>query len=253
VRQILKQPNQPAAMLLFMMNKSGQNVQDVHIPIGRHYGLPMVSFRDALWPEVQAGRIAWEDIEADQVHPNDRGHRYAAEFVTHVLDEALAHLPAERPLPAPPPLPAPEISDVFEHATYLNADTITPRLNEGWQVMREHPFAGLFGPAWKATAPGSVLEFEVRAPTVSILFWRTKGPTGMAEAQVDDLPPVKVDAWFGADWGGYTPFQIVARDLAPGKHVLRIKVLPEKNPASTGHEFRLHAIMLAGQGVSPAK
>jgi len=249
VRQILKQPNHPAAMLLFMMNRAGKNVQDAHIKIGRHYGLPMVSFRDALWPEITAGRMAWKDVEADEVHPNDRGHQYAADLVTAVLDGVLsARDPAARVrLPKIAPLPAPKVSDLFEHATFLNADTITPKRNQGWQPLRKHAYAGLFGSGWRADAPGSVLTFEVEASVVSVMFWRIKGNMGMAEAQVDDGSPVKVDAWFGADWGGYMPFQLVARDLKPGRHILRIRLLDEKNPASKGHEFRLHAVMLAGR------
>jgi len=246
IRQVLKLPNRPAAMLLFMMNKAGHNVQDAHIPIARHYGLPMVSFRDALWPEIETGRIAWDDIEADVVHPNDRGHRYAADLVTAVLAKVLADLPPDARLPKPPPLPAPKISDVFEFATYLNAETINPKRNQGWQLIRKHPYAGLFGPGWKTDTPGSVLEFEVDASAVGVMFWRIKGDMGMAEVQVDDSPPVKVEAWFSADWGGYMPFQSVARDLKPGPHVLRVKLLETKNDASNGHEFRLHAIMLAG-------
>ena len=34
------------------MNNAGGNAQEWHGKVGEHYGLPMVSFRDALWPEV---------------------------------------------------------------------------------------------------------------------------------------------------------------------------------------------------------
>lgn len=41
--------------------------------------------RSRLWPEIEAGRLKWEDVEADTVHPNDRGHAYAARFITERL------------------------------------------------------------------------------------------------------------------------------------------------------------------------
>ena len=69
IRQILKQPQQPAVVLLFMMHRNGTNAQEWHGKVGRHYGLPMFSLRDALWPEIEAGRLKWEDVEADTVHP----------------------------------------------------------------------------------------------------------------------------------------------------------------------------------------
>ncbi len=246
IRQALGQPNKPAVMLLFMMTKTGSNAQNRHIPIGRHYGLAMVSFRDALWPEVQNKRIAWNDIEADEVHPNDRGHQYAADCVTRVIQEVKAKLPADDRLSEIKPIPAPKISDTFQRTAFFNAETIRPQRNEGWQPLKDHPFAGLFGPGWKATAPGSVLEFDVEGSAVGVIFYRIKGGMGIAEAWVDDARPVKMDAWFSADWGGYTPYQLVARDLKAGHHILRIRVLDEKNPSSTGNEFRLHAVMSAG-------
>ncbi len=90
VRQVLQLPNHPAVLLLFTMHNNGSNAQEWHSRVGRHYSLPMVSFRDALWPEIQAGRLKWSDVEADIVHPNDRGHGYAAQFITRLLEAALA-------------------------------------------------------------------------------------------------------------------------------------------------------------------
>jgi len=243
VRQVLSQPNQPAMMLLFTMNKAGANAQEWHSKVGRHYGLPMVSFRDALWPEIQAGRMKWEDVEADEVHPNDRGHHYCADFVTAVLDAVFAKLPADADLPPIEPLPAPLISDVFEHATFFNAETITPTTNQGWKTTEAWPF----GKCWEAEAPGSVLEFEVEGTAVSVVYWRIKRDMGRAEARVDGGPPVTLDGWFEADWGGYAAWALVARDLAPGKHMLRVRVLEEKADQSTGHRFQVQAVMAAGR------
>jgi len=243
VRQVLSQPNQPGMMLLFTMNNQGGNAQEWHSKVGAHYGLPMVSFRDALWPEIEAGRMKWEDVEGDEVHPNDRGHKYCADFVTAVLDAALAKLPDDKDLPPIPPLPKPLISDVFEHATFFNAETITPTLNEGWKTVEAWPF----GKCWEAEAPGSALEFEVEGTAISVVYWKIKRDMGMAEARADDRPPVTLDGWFNADWGGYASWALVARDLAPGKHRVRITVLDQKAEQSTGHRFQVQAVMAAGR------
>ncbi|MBI5093811.1 MAG: SGNH/GDSL hydrolase family protein, partial [Candidatus Hydrogenedentes bacterium] len=154
VRQILRESNSPAVMLLFMMNKEGGNAQEQHELIGRHYGLPMVSFRDALWPEIKAGRMAWTDVEADEVHPNDRGHGYAARFVTNVLAQTLASLPPDAKLAAPKPVPAPKISDVFEFAAMNDVKTLTPAHSSGWEAFDDAAFGPFFGRAWKTSVPG---------------------------------------------------------------------------------------------------
>jgi len=241
-RQVLSRPNQPAMMLLFTMNNAGGNAQEWHWRVGAHYGLPMVSFRDALWPEIQAGRMKWEDVEGDEVHPNDRGHKYCADFVTAVLDAVLAKLPGDQDLPPIPPLPAPLISNVFEHATFFNAGTIAPTVNQGWKTVDAWPF----GKCWEADTPGSVLEFEVEGTAISVVYWKIKRDMGMAETQADDRPPVTMDGWFNADWGGYPAWQLVARDLAPGKHRVRVTVLDQKADQSTGHRFQVQAVMAAG-------
>ena len=242
LRQILRTPNHPAVMLLFTMHRNGGNAQEWHGKVGRHYGLPMVSFRDALWPEIEAGRLRWEDVEADEVHPNDRGHRYCATFVTAVIGDVLASLPAEAS-GRMPPLPAPLISDVFERTALLNAESTTPAGNTGWSPLPKCPF----GPGWRSDTPGSVLELDVSGTAVSLVFHRIKRDMGIARASTDGGEPVDMDAWFNADWGGYSAWQLVARGLQPGTHRLRIELLDRKAEQSTGHTFELRAVMCAGR------
>lgn len=244
LRQIMTSASQPAVALFFTLDKGGKNRQEEHGRVGRHYGLPMVSLRDALWPEVQEGRLAWTDFEADEVHPNDLGHSYSAQLLSALFERIKGDLPDDTKLSAIPPLPVPLVSDLFEHTVLCTADTLVPTHNEGWE---KGPDDSLFGAGWKTDRPGSLLEFSVQGEAVSVLFWRIKGPMGRAEAWVDDLAPVLLEGWFSADWGGYTPFQLVARDLASGKHTLHVRLLDERSPESTGNEFQLRAVMTAGK------
>ncbi len=243
VRQVLSRPNHPAMMLLFTMNNAGGNAQEFHAKVGRHYGLPMVSFRDAMWPEVQAGRVKWGDIEADMVHPNDRGHAICARLITDLLKGVLAHTPSDGSLPRIARLPKPLISDVFERTAMLGPENLTPKRIEGFGS-GERSWA--FGPVWEADRPGSVLELPVEGTTVGIIYYRVMGPMGMAEVTVDGGPPVKLDGWFDQTWGGYDACQFVARGLKPGKHVLTIRLLEEKSPRSEGHKFRVVRVLCAG-------
>jgi lysophospholipase L1-like esterase len=241
LRQILTLPNNPGAMMLFTMTNKGVNVQDKHIPVGKHYGLPMVSYRDAMCPEVESGHIAWEAFSGDYVHPNDRGHAICADLLIQVLEQWLADLPEET-IPKAEALPEPLISDVFERTVLRNRDNLSPARNDGWKSIP----GSRYGRGWAADAPGSVLEFDVEGTAVGLIFWRVKGPMGIAEAQVDDAPPVRLEAWFNADWGGYNPFTMIARDLDPGMHRLRVTVLDEKQPGSEGHRFEVHGVACAG-------
>ncbi len=239
LRQILREPNQPAVVLLFTMNKAGGNAQEWHAKVGAYYGLPMVSFRDALWPEIKADRLKWTDVEADEVHPNDRGHEYCARFVTRLCDDKLKSLPADDRMPAVPPLPAPLFSDLFERASLFEADTLKPVANQGWTFDATRQ-------CWKSEQPGSVMECELEGEVILIMDYHVRKPMGKAKVQVDDLPPVVRDAWFDQTWGGYRQTTELARGLKPGKHRVRIELLAEKNPQSDGHEFRLLGLGAAG-------
>jgi len=239
VRQILAAPEQPAVVLLFTMNQSGGNAQNAHGKVGRHYRLPMVSFRDALWPEITDGRMKWTDIEADAVHPNDAGHAYCARVLTNLFAGVLAGLPDSAALPPIPPTPVPLYSDLFEHVTLLEADALKPVANHGWTYEPTDR-------CWKTDQPGSTIEFEVQGRAVLIMDWHIRGPMGRAKVQVDDQPSAVREAWFDQTWGGYRLTTILARDLKPGSHRVKLELLPDKHEQSTGHEYRLLGLGTAG-------
>ena len=238
LRQILKAPNQPAVVLLFTMNKSGGNAQEWHSKVGAHYNLPMVSFRDALWPEIQAGKLKWEDVEADEVHPNDRGHTYAADFVTRLVASVSKNTDAKASIPA---LPKPLFSDKFEFTKLLEANDLKPVTNKGWIYDEKNK-------AWQSETPGSVIEFEIEGTLIYDMFYRIKGPMGQAKISVDDKAPQTREAWFNQTWGGYRVTSELAKDLAPGKHRVKVELLAEKNAESTGTQFRVLGLGAAGLG-----
>lgn len=240
VRQILAQPQQPAVMLFYMMRRGGSNSQAWHGKVGQHYALPAASFRDAIWPEIQAARIKWEDVVADEVHPNDRGHACCAGFITSLLDKTRQELPPQDRLPEIRPLPQPLLSDLFEHTTLCEADVLKPVVNNGW----------LYDPAtkaWKSDKPGSTIEFEIEGQIVFSMHHVVKGPMGKARVHVDGQPVRELNGWFDQTWGGYRQTNEVARLQAPGKHHVRFELLADKNLGSTGHEFRILGLGTAGR------
>jgi lysophospholipase L1-like esterase len=242
IRQILNMPNQPAVMLIFTMHHDGSNAQEWHSKVGAHYDLPMVSFRDALWPEIKEGRMKWEDVEADGVHPNDRGHAYMAQFMTTVIDRVRQALPPDANLPAIPAMPAPLFTDIYEHTALAEGADLQPTANHGWEFDAKAPGKG----AWKTEQPGSVIEFEVTGRVILLTEYHVRGPMGKAKVQVDDLPPTVVDAWFDQTWGGWRCTHTIATGLEPIKHRVRLELLAERNPQSAGNQFMINAVGAAG-------
>lgn len=242
VRQVLAHPTQPAAMLLFTMHRNGGNAQEWHATVGERYGLPMVSFRDAMWPQIEAGALKWEDVEADEVHPNDLGHAVCAELVAELLRRRLNELPEDGAIRVATPLPDPLYSDVYARTALLRPANTEAAMSGGFAVGRE----ATFGPCWAADAPGARIDVPFEGSSVGVAHYRVKGDMGRAKAWVDDGEPVVLEGWFEADWGGYSACTFVALDLRPGPHTLHIEVLPERAEASGGHRFEVHAVLAAG-------
>jgi hypothetical protein len=248
VRRVMKLPNQPAVLQFFTMTNQGTNTQDEKTAIGLHYGAPMASYRDALWPEVAAGRLAFSDITADYIHPNDRGHRYAADFVIALLEDAYATLPADDMLPAVAPLPTPLVSDFYEQPTALYDVAADGSLDTGNGVVR--PLTRQVGyvlfSEFKLGEPNLNTEsgsVKLMTPGVSEVEYTIPGDRlfmqvsvtgnwygGRAEVRIDDREPLILDSWI-VGWGGDLPwwFQI-GKDLGPGPHTVVIKLLDTKNP-----------------------
>jgi hypothetical protein len=91
-----------------------------------------------------------------------------------------------------------------------------------------------------------VLEFEVEARAVSIVYHMIKADMGMAGVQVDDGPAVKLNGWFSGTWGTWNASKELGRGLAAGKHRVRITLLVEKDAGSGGHRFEVLGVMVAG-------
>ena len=239
LRQILSQPQAPAVLLLFMVNRSGGSAQEWHAKVGLHYGLPMISYRDVVWPEIQAQRLTWEQISPDEVHPNDLGHARAAHFVTAFIAQTFKTLPSDGRLPAIGKLPALLFTDLFEHTALFEAGDLQPTANQGWTF-------DVTNKCWKSTAPGSVIEFKTQGRQIYFMYYRIKRAMGQANVQLDDAPPKLCEAWFDQTWGGYRVFDVIGKDLAPGPHRVRVELLETVHAGSTGHEFRILGLGAAG-------
>ncbi|HPS55199.1 MAG TPA: hypothetical protein PLP05_06350, partial [Sedimentisphaerales bacterium] len=215
-----------------------------------HYNLPMVSFRDALFPEIEAGNIKWQDIEADSVHPNDLGHRYSAEFVTALIQTVLDKMPKEPKIKSIPDLPEPITSNPFEYTTMLCTKTSVPANNQGWSTDNDKgPYRQFLGNGWLSEKPGSTLEFDIKGSFISIVYHIDKQTDfGMIQVQVDNLEPMKLNAYAGWIWnGGMCVWKPIATNLTNGWHKVKITLLDEKDKDCQGNKFRFLAVMAAGK------
>jgi lysophospholipase L1-like esterase len=231
LRKILATRPETAVICLFFMHGQGDNAQTWQQMLGRHYGLPMVSFRDAMWPEFSAGRLTWKDFYADVVHPNDAGHVAAAAMLRDLLATHYAALQSA-PQASPAPLPPPLISDRYQRCQLSHAGDLMPAKAEGWTLVN--------GRSWECGSAGG--ELEVILPGEIILLGRTipKEVEGAVFVSVDGSEPKPLPA---------DPHnRPLVSDLAPSRHSVKIVVKPfasdKQNDAAPA--VKIHYVGAAG-------
>ena len=230
LRQILRELQQPAVVQLFFMQRKGENAQATQQMLGRHYDLPMVSFRDAWWPEIYSGRAKWEVMYADVVHPNDTGHILASELLIALLNEVNAK-PEPTSKASHAELPAPMISDLFASCRYAQGIDLKPSLNSGWTRSSD-------GNKWECpTKTDGAIEFGFSGKLLFVGYDIDKEAEPFATFTIDGgkAQPLKS-----------SPNRLpLAEDLPPGQHRVRIEFAGSKAPQETA-KVRIWAVGAAG-------
>ncbi len=235
VRQCLAQPKKPLVVLIFTMKRDGASKQAIQAEIGLRYGLPMLSYRDALYPDIERGQLKWEDISPDEVHPNDKGHAFIAEL----LEKCVASAPASGFAPEPPmPERLHKGSAKYEKGRVLDASALEILSNEGWT---EGPHKGGYR-GLQSETPGAVFEAAFEGSLALIGFQKYAGPFGRAEASIDGGAPFLLEGFYEKPliqaWaGGHTVLLKLAEGLTPGRHTLKVRLLEERHGSSSGFKF----------------
>jgi GDSL-like Lipase/Acylhydrolase family len=217
---------------------------DLQIPTQRHqavadaYGIPAVDFQAVIRALCVPGLIDWDILAADRVHPGEWGHSIYAATLATFLRKQMALTEA---VPPPAGLSAPAFSGVYETARLVPVTNPAPA---GWEVL---PAEGYF-------QDGSVMAKEVGESaelrftgTVVGLYYEIRENAGIVGCEVDGKRVAEVDT----SWGPTYRFNrqnatIVAENLPPGEHTLRLTVTDRRHELSKGHEFHLGYLMVAG-------
>lgn len=233
VRQCVSLPNRPLVILIFTLNLLGKNAQHHQIPVGRHYDLAMLSYRDLVWPEIEAGKFTWRDISPDTVHPNDCGHRIIADLVCDYLFTPLAE-------PVLPALLDPQ-ADNYLDGKILDADNLFLTANAGWEIVDHRN--GQMG--FTSKTPGATLAFDFVGTAITAGFRKYAGDFGIAEISVDGVAAGELDGFFvlpdpHQTWlGGHTCLQPAAGSFPYGKHHVEVRLTDKTHPQSHGSQFDL--------------
>lgn len=226
VRQVLAEPNQPAVILLFMMWERGGNDQEMQAKVGMHYHLPMVSFRDAMWPEMAAGRLKWSDYIVDTVHPNDAGHAAAARFLTAMCETGMntATTKTFNAGPLPPPLH----SDAFQQVGWRDAADLVPVENEAWRQTVDDKSK----PVWVGTPRAGRISFDWWGTGLVAVFARAPDDRNRLRVCIDGASFRTLDASIQPRRG----IIILAEGLASGPHTVELAAVDDDGKPGTADD-----------------
>jgi lysophospholipase L1-like esterase len=243
LRQILSDQNLPGLMLLMLKAENGTTAQASHKVIGKHYGVPIVSFADQADAAVAARGKTLHDLFVDGLHPNDMGMALIAKFITDKLETIYAQLPAGfKASSISRKFPAPIVTDNFAKTVcydfICDKLSIKPLANKGWYCKDN---------IWTADKPGDSVSFSFEGNSVSLLIEKHNvGSYGRIDYRIDNGPEKILDSYWSETWGPAERFEMLAEGLPNGKHTLFIKVRPDKSAPSTGNTIRILRIMSAG-------
>ena len=222
VRKILGHSSDPAVMLLFTTQDNGTSLQETHREIGAAYHLPMISYREAVYPEVAAGTLKWTDISPDNIHPNDVGHDIIGQLLSRYLDGVYDKLDSIPDAGSPLFTDEPVTSDYYVNAKMYSAADITATSSEGFEVI-ENGFYSQFPNNWKTESGGS-LTFDVECRNFGVFYMRTtNGQSGMYQVFVDGEAKGRLDGNFPGGWGNYGETQQIILGNDVQSHTIEIK------------------------------
>lgn len=223
VRKILNAESDPAVILLFTTQEDGTSLQDVHKEIGLAYDLPMLSYREVVYPEVAAGTLNWKDISPDNIHPNDAGHSLIGQLLSRYLDSVYDDL-ANIDDTATAFTADPYTSDYYKNAKMLGASQVEASETSGFEISGNSVYPQLFPDNFVTEGEG-YLKFEIECQNLGIFYLKqTNGNGGKYDVLVDGERKTVLDADFSGGWGNYGEPQQVIIGKESGKHTIEIKL-----------------------------
>lgn len=200
LRRILLDENEPALLLLFTTQENGTSAQVNDALLGFGYGLPMISYGNAVLPSIEAGEFAWKDISPDNVHPNDRGHAVIGELLYRYLNDVYARL-EEIPEEVTPFTAKAQTKERYLKGRVLDASCLSPAEVGSFTEQVENwyfPYKNY----WHTKGGGEAIVFEIEAANIGMLYQRdVDAAFGLYDVYIDGERVRSLNGYFEDGWG----------------------------------------------------
>ena len=245
IRRLLAAPSAPAVVVLNnVFYDTGKNAQDYHNRIADHYGIPHVSIKDTVYPDVESGKIVRADITPDNLHPNDKGHRLVADEICKLLDSIKAEMEEETiageniegkstKTEASVLLPAPLTENAYEHSRLIQIQD-NEAILDGFLVdpIEKKGMLDIFKNGWTAAHTNDKISFEIECSCLAVQYRKSvQQPVPKAKAVIDGdaAHAVILDGNFTEDWGDCLYLEPLLHHAEKKVHRIEIAVTDAKD------------------------
>lgn len=245
LRRLLAAPSSPAVVVLNnVFYDTGKNAQDYHNRIADHYGIPHVSIKDTVYPDVESGKIVRADITPDNLHPNDKGHRLVADEICKLLDSIKAEVEEETiageniegkstKTEASVLLPAPLTENAYEHSRLIQIQD-NEAILDGFLVdpIEKKGMLDIFKNGWTAAHTNDKISFEIECSCLAVQYRKSvQQPVPKAKAVIDgdEAHAVILDGNFTEDWGDCLYLEPLLHHAEKKVHRIEITVTDAKD------------------------
>lgn len=245
LRRLLAAPSAPAVVVLNnVFYDTGKNAQDYHNRIADHYGIPHVSIKDTVYPDVESGKIVRADITPDNLHPNDKGHRLVADEICKLLDSIKAEMEEETiageniegkstKTEASVLLPAPLTENAYEHSRLIQIQD-NEAILDGFLVdpIEKKGLLDIFKNGWTAAHTNDKISFEIECSCLAVQYRKSvQQPVPKAKAVIDgdEAHAVILDGNFTEDWGDCLYLEPLLHHAEKKVHRIEITVTDAKD------------------------
>ena len=245
LRRLLAAPSAPAVVVLNnAFYDTGKNAQNYHNRIADHYGIPHVSIKDTVYPDVESGKIVRADITPDNLHPNDKGHRLVADEICKLLDSIKAEMEEETiageniegkstKTEASVLLPAPLTENAYEHSRLIQIQD-NEAILDGFLVdpIEKKGMLDIFKNGWTAAHTNDKISFEIECSCLAVQYRKSvQQPVPKAKAVIDgdEAHAVILDGNFTEDWGDCLYLEPLLHHAEKKVHRIEITVTDAKD------------------------
>ena len=245
LRRLLAAPSAPAVVVLNnVFYDTGKNAQDYHNRIADHYGIPHVSIKDTVYPDVESGKIVRADITPDNLHPNDKGHRLVADEICKLLDSIKAEVEEETiageniegkstKTEESVLLPAPLTENAYEHSRLIQIQD-NEAILDGFLVdpIEKKGMLDIFKNGWTAAHTNDKISFEIECSCLAVQYRKSvQQPVPKAKAVIDgdEAHAVILDGNFTEDWGDCLYLEPLLHHAEKKVHRIEITITDAKD------------------------